>query len=75
MARWSMEFPRISPAYKTKVDSEAAPWGNKSNPVQFDHWQESTLTNLHSCDQETTLGGSTFEKGIWYYTGIPLSDH
>ena len=52
-----------------------APWGNKSPPQVFDMFQESTLTVLHSCDKETTLGGNTFEKGIWYYAGIPLSDH
>ena len=65
----------MSPSYKTKADSLEAPWGTKSHPVPFDLWQETTLTTLHSCDKETTLGGNTFEKGIWYYSGIPLTDH
>lgn len=38
MARWSQEFPRISPSYKTKADSLEAPWGTKSIPVNFDLW-------------------------------------
>lgn len=29
----------------------------------------------HSCANETTLGGHTFERGIWYYSGIQLIDH
>ena len=43
--------------------------------MPFNIWQESTLSGLHSCDFETTLGGSTFETGIWYYAGIALTDH
>ena len=75
LPRWTMEFPRTSSDYKSKADSDKAPWGTKSVPQHFDMWQESTLAVLHSCDQETTLGGNTFEKGIWYYSGIPLTDH
>ena len=44
---------------------------------------------LHSCDRESTLSTPTFanenqersqrqsafDKGIWYYSGLPLTDH
>ena len=73
--RWSQEFPRISTEYRTKADSKKAPWGVKSTPQYFDSWQESTLTVVKSYEKETTLGENTFETGIWYYTGIPMSDH
>lgn len=29
----------------------------------------------HSCEGQTTLGGRTFEKGVWYYSGIEMIDH
>ena len=29
----------------------------------------------HSCENETTLGGRTFKRGIWYYSGLELIDH
>lgn len=75
ISRWGQEYPRISTSYRSKADSENAPWGMKSTPVPFDIWQESSLTVLHSCEQETTLGGNTFEKGVWYYAGLPMTDH
>ncbi len=75
LARWSQEFPRLSPLYQTKDDADHAPWGTKSTPVRFDAWEEAPLAASHSCKGETTLGGQTFEKGVWYYTGIPMTDH
>ena len=69
------QFPRLRTGYKTKFDVLEAPWGHKSRPLPFNLWQEATLTGLHSCDCETTLGGNTFEAGVWYYTGTALTDH
>ena len=75
LARFSTEFPRLAMNYKSKADSQNAPWGQKSKPVRFDCWQESPLVLQHSCANETTLGGHTFERGIWYYSGLQLIDH
>ena len=33
------------------------------------------MTGIHSCNNETTLGGNSFEPGIWYYSGTALTDH
>jgi hypothetical protein len=54
----------------------AKPWGNK-DPVYFDLWQDSKLVQLQSKNRDSTLAlkGGAFEKGVWYYSGIPLSDH
>ena len=75
LARWSQEFPRLSAAYRTKADQLSAPWGLKDQPTPFNMWEEATLACMHSCDKETTLGGNTFERGVWYYSGVPLTDH
>ena len=75
LGRWSQEFPRLSSAYQTKADLYSAPWGVKDQPFPFNMWEESTLACMHSCDKETTLGGSTFEQGVWYFSGLPLTDH
>ena len=75
LARWTTEFPRLSARYLSKAHTHEAPWGQKSHPVQFDCWQETPLAVQHSCDRETTLGGHTFERGIWYTSGIEMIDH
>ena len=36
--RFTTEFPRMSMKYQSKADSEHAPWGLKSKPIQFDSW-------------------------------------
>ena len=75
LSRWTTEFPRLSHHYVSKAHANKAPWGTKSRPVRFDCWQETTLAVQHSCERETTLGGQTFEPGIWYYSGIEMIDH
>ena len=61
--------------YVSKAHSKYAPWGQKSRPIRFDCWHESPLSLQHSCDASTTFGGQTFERGIWYYSGIEMIDH
>ena len=73
--RWSTEYPRLSLRYQSKADEATAPWGNKSKPVRFDLWEESSLVRHHSCANETTLAGRAFERGVWYYSGLELIDH
>ena len=75
LSRYISEYPRMASNFRQKGDSLKAPWGPKSDPIHFNAWQDMTLSNLHSCRKETTLGGSTFERGIWYYAGIPMKDH
>ena len=76
LPRWSGEFPRISSKFRSKADLEHKPWGSKSDPVYIDLWEDSKLLQLHSCSNETTLSNAgVFEKGIWYYSGMPMTDH
>ena len=75
LSRCTQEFPRTAMNYLSKADTEHAPWGLKSPPVKFDCWQETPLSLQHSCAHETTLGGKTFERGVWYYSGLGLTDH
>lgn len=72
LPRWSCEFPRISSEFKSKADVGSKPWGNKSDPVYVNLFQDSTLTQLHSCNSEHR---GAFQKGVWYYSGMPLTDH
>lgn len=75
LSRNTTEFPRLSMNFRSKADMKHAPWGQKSKPVRFNCWQESPLATQHSCERETTLGGHTFERGVWYYSGLGLIDH
>lgn len=76
LGRHTQEYPRISLNYRSKRDYAAAPWGTKSTPKRFDCWQETLLSSVpHSCDAQTTLGGRTFKRGVWYYSGIKMCDH
>jgi hypothetical protein len=59
MARWCQEYPRLSSDFKTKTDKK--PWGDISDPINFDLWQDTRL--------------QTFNKGVWHYSGLPLTDH
>lgn len=84
LQRWSTEFPRISFNYQTKADIEGKPWGSKSDPIYVDLCEDAKLTLLHSCSRDTTLSSASltsgnkrgaYEKGVWYYSGMPLTDH
>lgn len=65
ISRWTCEFPRVSSAFKSKADLESKPWGSRSDPVFIDLWQDSKLQMLKP----------VFQKGVWYYSGLPLTDH
>ena len=43
LSRKTTEFPRMSMLYRSKADWQHAPWGQKSEPVRFDCWQEAPL--------------------------------
>lgn len=77
LPRWSTEFPRLSTKYQTKSNRDSRPWGTKSDPVFFDLWEDSKLMMLQSSHRESTVAcnSRTFSKGVWYYTGMPLTDH
>ena len=61
LPRWTQEYPKYAENFQSK-DSEHKPWGLKSNPVFFDH----------SLDHHML---SDFEKGVWYFSSLKLSDH
>ena len=61
LPRWTQEYPKLASYYQSK-DSKNKPWGQKSDPIYFD-WQIDSST-LHN-----------FDKGIWYYSSLQLSDH
>jgi len=41
LPRWSQEYPKISSAYQSKLDSK--PWGNIEEPVYFDNSIDSRI--------------------------------
>lgn len=61
ISRKGAEFPRITSFYNNKFDKEK-PWG-QHDPVLFDPMEDPFLQK----DEVKT--------GIWYYGGIPVSDH
>jgi hypothetical protein len=43
------------------------PWGNSRSPVYIEPFLDENQLRLCS--------GENYEKGVWYYTGYPLTDH
>ena len=66
LPRMCAEFPRVSQAYLDK-SSKAKPWGAKQEPVYLDPFLDENQLSLSA--------GPSYERGIWYYTGYPLTDH
>ena len=66
LPRMCAEFPRVSQAYLDK-SSKAKPWGTKQEPVYLDPFLDENQLRLSA--------GPSYERGIWYYTGYPLTDH
>jgi hypothetical protein len=65
--RSCLEFPRLSDGYNDFKAKEKRPWGDKSTPVYCDPFLDENLMRLN--------GEKSYEKGVWYYTGFPLTDH
>ena len=60
LPRWSQEYPKISTAYQSKLDSK--PWGNMEEPVYFDNTIDSRIRQ-------------DFKTGVWYHTSITGGEH
>lgn len=65
LSRNTAEFPRISGVYTDKTKEK--PWGQKSEPVYIDPFLDENQLQMN--------GDFGFEKGVWYYTGYPMTDH
>jgi len=57
LPRWTQEYPRLSSAYDSKF-SKDKPWGEKSEPIFFDHELDSRIKTAR------------FETGVWYYASL-----
>ena len=67
LPRICMEYPKVSSEYTSKKRAEKRPWGKKSEPVYVDPYMDTNLLSLSS--------SNPYQKGVWYYTGYPLTDH
>ena len=43
------------------------PWGSKKDPVYIDPYLDENLLSVSH--------GQNYERGVWYYTGYPVTDH
>ena len=66
LPRHTEEFPRISTAYESKA-SKNRPWGDIKDPIYIDPYLDENQLQFNE--------GNTYEKGVWYYTGYPMTDH
>ena len=66
LPRVCTEFPRLSEGYKAK-NSPEKPWGLVKEPVYIEPFLDENQLRLSP--------GRIYEKGVWYYTGYPLTDH
>lgn len=66
LPRLCTEFPRLSEDYKNK-SSVNKPWGLKNEPIYIEPFLDENQLRLCS--------GRNYEKGVWYYTGYPQTDH
>ena len=62
ISRRSCEFPRHTTYYKD-LFSDKKPWGDISNPILIDFFDEPLFSK------------EFIKPGVWYYGGIPISDH
>jgi hypothetical protein len=67
LPRFSAEFPRNSQNYTSKRKSEKRPWGEQE-PIFTDPYMDENLMRLKESQ-------SPYKRGVWYYTGYPLTDH
>ena len=65
LGRYQAEFPRLSAKYTDKTKEK--PWGQKAEPVYIEPFLDE--------NQLQFVQGSKYEKGVWYFTGYPLTDH
>ena len=65
--RTCIEFPRMSDGYKSFKSQEKRPWGDVRTPVYCDPFIDENLIRLS--------GQEKYERGVWYYTGFPQTDH
>ena len=66
LPRLCAEFPRLSSSYNDKKRDKAKPWGKKE-PVYIEPFLDENQLKLSE--------GLNYQKGRWYYTGYPLTDH
>ena len=62
LSRICTEYPKISNEYSDKT--KAKPWGDKE-PVYTDPYNDENIIRLDD----------SYQPGVWYYTGYPLTDH
>lgn len=62
ISRKSSEYPRLNMHHKSLFDDHR-PWGNLLDPVLVDFKEHPIFTQ------------NSYEPGVWYYGGIPGSDH
>eukprot|EP00347_Sterkiella_histriomuscorum_P016179 403354185 len=62
ISRKSTEFPRLNFNY-SNLSHEDKPWGNQGDPQLIDFYDHPIFTK------------DCLKPGIWYYGGIPKSDH
>ena len=62
ISRKASEYPRLSNKM-TNLLSYNKPWGNIQDPVLIDPFDDPALMNKY------------LKKGVWYYGGIPGTDH
>lgn len=65
LSRASEEFPRLSDLYNNKERSK--PWGEKSLPIFIEPFLDENQLKLSE--------GPNYQKGVWYYSDYPLTDH
>eukprot|EP00356_Strombidium_inclinatum_P009317 CAMPEP_0170494852 /NCGR_PEP_ID=MMETSP0208-20121228/14873_1 /TAXON_ID=197538 /ORGANISM="Strombidium inclinatum, Strain S3" /LENGTH=135 /DNA_ID=CAMNT_0010770959 /DNA_START=1642 /DNA_END=2049 /DNA_ORIENTATION=+ len=65
--RMTAEFPRVSSGYKDKCRKNARPWGDKKDPIYIEPFLDENMLRFSE--------GQGYERGIWHYTGYPLTDH
>ena len=66
LPRQTEEFPRLAQNYLEKKRINK-PWGDLSEPVYLNPFLDENLVQLSE--------GNNYEKGVWYYTGYPMTDH
>jgi hypothetical protein len=66
LPRHTEEFPRLASNYQSKHRNNK-PWGDQNDPVYLNPFLDENQVHLSE--------GSNYEKGVWYYTGYPMTDH
>ena len=66
LPRATEEFPRLANEY-TQKRSVNKPWGDKSDPIYIEPFLDENQLKLSD--------GPNYQKGVWYYSDYPLTDH